>query len=130
MAGEGWCVLSHISLVPEPRYSHVLSLLPPRELICFHSAATSSWKEIQFGEANVQVTFHKGETATIGNVACVMVEPDIDYFKDLGDLALCEAIPNALAHSFTDLVNVYVLRWIAARMAGVPEFVPRYTVTS
>jgi len=27
----------------------------------FHPGATSSWKQIQFGEANVQVTFHEND---------------------------------------------------------------------
>src|SRR5574337_1278721 len=41
-------------------------------------APTSSYKQIQFGEANVQLTFHEGETQSIDGVDCVGVEPDID----------------------------------------------------
>jgi hypothetical protein len=96
----------------------------------FHAGATSSWKQIQFGEANVQLTFHENEKMVIGGVDCVMVEPDIDYYQDLGAHALLEVIPNALTHSLTDPVEVYVLRWIAGRTAGVPEFAPLYTITS
>src|SRR5262249_8922086 len=54
----------------------------------FHPGATSSYKQIQFGEANVQLTFHEGDSETIGNTECILVEPDIDYFKDVGAHAL------------------------------------------
>jgi hypothetical protein len=96
----------------------------------FHAGATSSWKQIQFGEANVQLTFHENDKMVIDGVDCVMVEPDIDYFKDLGAHGLFEVIPNALTHSLTNPTDVYVLRWTAGRAAGVPEFAPRYTITS
>ena len=33
--------------------------------------------------SGVQLTFHGGDTAVIGGVDCVMVEPDIDYCRDL-----------------------------------------------
>ncbi len=95
----------------------------------FHPGATCSWKQIQFGEANVQLTFHEGKTRTIRGVDCIMVEPDIDDFMDVAAHAICEVISNALTHSLTDPVGVYVLRWIAGRTAGRPEFDPRYTIT-
>jgi hypothetical protein len=63
----------------------------------------------------------------IGGTNCVMLEPDIDYFRDLGAHALLEVIPNALG-GITDPKIVYVLRWIAGRRAGVPEFDPLYTI--
>jgi Phage integrase family len=44
----------------------------------FHPDATSSFKQIQFGEANVQVTFHDKDTKNIGGVDCIKVEPDIE----------------------------------------------------
>jgi hypothetical protein len=59
-----------------------------------------------------------------------MVEPDIDDYKDLAAHAIFEVIPNALTHSLTDPAGVYVLRWMAGRMAGRPEFDPMYTITS
>lgn len=96
----------------------------------FHPGATSSWKQIQFGEANVQLTFHENNKLNIAGVDCVMVEPDIDYYQDLGAHAIFEVIPNALTHSLTDPTEVYVLRWIAGRTQGVPEFAPIYTITS
>ena len=94
----------------------------------FHPDATSSFKQIQFGEANVQLTFHEKDIKTIGRVECIKVEPDIDYFQDLGAHTLLEVIPNAVTHGLTDPKEVYVLRWIAGRHAGVPEFTPPYTI--
>ena len=96
----------------------------------FHPGATSSWKQIQFGEANVQLTFHENDKKTIDGIDCVMVEPDIDYYKDLGAHAIFEVIPNALTHSLTNPTEVYVLRWIAGQTVGIPEFAPIYTITS
>jgi hypothetical protein len=94
----------------------------------FHPGATRSWKQIQFGEANVQLTFHENDRKTIGGLECVKVEPDIDYYKDLAAHALLEVITNGLAHSLTDPRQVYVLRWMAGRHAGVPDFEPPYTL--
>ena len=94
----------------------------------FHGDATSSYKQIQFGEANVQLTFHENTVEKIGGIKCIRVEPDIDYYKDLGAHALLEVIPNALSHGLTDPQMVYVLRWIAGRHAGVPEFDPSYVL--
>jgi hypothetical protein len=96
----------------------------------FHGGATSSWKQIQFGEANVQLTFHENDHMVIDGLDCIMVEPDIDYYKDLGAHAIYEVIPNAITHSLTEPAQVYVLRWIAGRQAGVPDFAPMYTITS
>jgi hypothetical protein len=94
----------------------------------FHPDATSSFKQIQFGEANVQLTFHEKNTKMIGGVDCIKVEPDIDYFQDLGAHTLLEVIPNSITHGLTDPKKVYVLRWIAGKHAGVPEFAPPYTI--
>ena len=94
----------------------------------FHSGATRSWKQIHFGEANVQLTFHENDKKTIDGVDCVMIEPDIDYFKDLGAHALLEVVTNTVTHSLTDPKQVYVLRWMAGRHAGVPNFEPPYTI--
>jgi hypothetical protein len=64
--------------------------------LTLHNGATSSFKQNQFGEANVQLTFHENQRRTIGGVDCVYVEPDIDYFKDPGAHLLLEVIPNGL----------------------------------
>lgn len=94
----------------------------------FHPGATSSYKQIQFGEANVQLTFHENDRKTIGGVDCVMVEPDVDYYKDLLAHALLEVVTHAVTGSLSDPRQVYMLRWIAGRHAGVPEFDPPYTI--
>ncbi len=101
---------------------------PELDPATFHKGATSSYKQIQFGEANVQLTFHEDDTQIIEGTECIVVEPDIDYYKDLAAHALLEVIANALTGSLTDPKNVYVLRWIAGRRAGVPEFNPPYTI--
>ena len=100
---------------------------PAADLV-LHGDATSSFKQVQFGEANVQLTFHENKIKTIAGVDCVYVEPDIDYYKDLGAHAILEVLPNALASGKTDPRTVYVLRWIAGRHAGIPEFDPLYTI--
>jgi hypothetical protein len=92
----------------------------------FHKGATRSWKQVQFGEANVQLTFHENDKKTIDGVECVMIEPDIDYYRDIAAHALLEVITNAVTHSLTDPRQVYVLRWMAGRHAGVPNFEPPY----
>lgn len=94
----------------------------------FHKDATCSFKQVQFGEANVQLTFHEGRTRTVDGVDCVVVEPDIDYYKDLAAHALVEVLPNTISGGKTDPRSVYVLRWMAGRHAGVPEFDPPYTI--
>jgi hypothetical protein len=96
-----------------------------------HPGSTNSWKQIQFGEANVQLTFHENppDHKTINGIDCVTLEPDIDYYRDPGAHAILEVAANALTHSLTNPVEVYVLRWIAGQHAGVPQFVPLYTLT-
>jgi len=94
----------------------------------FHGDATSSFKQVAFGEGNVQLTFHEKTVQTIEGVTCIRVEPDIDLYKDLGAHGFMEVIPNTLSHGLTDPKQVYVLRWIAGRQAGVPEFDPGYTL--
>ena len=64
----------------------------------------------------------------IDGVQCLKVEPEIDYFKDLGAHTLLEVILNSITHGLTDPKKVYVLRWIAGRHAGVPEFAPPYMI--
>jgi hypothetical protein len=92
----------------------------------FHGDATSSFKEIRFGEANVQLTFHENDKKSIGSESCVRVEPDIDYYKDLAAHAIIEVLYNKITNSLTDPAQVYVLRWIAGKHAGLPEFEPPY----
>jgi hypothetical protein len=94
----------------------------------FHPGATDSYKQIQFGEANVQLTFHANDTKVIDGLTCIKIEPDIDYFKDLLSHALLEVIVNGISGNLTDPRQVYVLRWIAGRHAGVDAFNPPYVI--
>ena len=58
-----------------------------------------------------------------------MVEPDITYYCDPAAHTILEIIPSGLTHTLTNPTEVYVLRWIAGRTAGIPEFAPLYTIT-
>jgi hypothetical protein len=104
---------------------------PEHGAAIFHPGATRSWKQVEFGEANVQLTFHENDAdrKVIDGVECVTVEPDIDYYRDPAAHTILEVIPNGLTHSLTDPIQVYILRWIAGRHAGVPDFNPLYTLT-
>jgi hypothetical protein len=94
----------------------------------FHSTATRSWERTRFGEATVQLTFHENDPrAQLGGLNCLKIEPDTDY-KDPGAHFLLEVAVNVRAHSLTDPQQVYVLRGMAARQAGAPDFDPSYIV--
>lgn len=95
-----------------------------------HQGATSSWKQIQLTEANVQLTFHENDHLTIDGLDCIMVEPDIDYYPDPVSHLLLEVAVNALTKSLTDPCQVYVMRWMAGQQAGMPAFAPLYTITA
>ncbi len=92
-----------------------------------HPGATRSYKEIEFGEANVQLTFHENDRLEVDGVNCVKLEPDIDYYKNLLNHGIMEVLVNAFG-SLTDPKTVYVLRWMAGRRAGISEFDPLYTI--
>lgn len=94
----------------------------------FHPGATKSFKQVQFGEANVQLTFHEEDKKRIEGIDCVKVEADIDYHRDLAAHTLLEVLPNTLTGQKSDPKAIYVLRWIAGRKAGVPEFDPPYVI--
>jgi len=96
--------------------------------------ATRSWKQTRFDVSNVQLTFHEGNTRTVkfadgGSVDCVIVEPDIDYFKDTISHGLLEVVPNLLSGGKTDPRQVYSLRWMATKLEGIqPDFDPLVTI--
>jgi hypothetical protein len=92
----------------------------------FHPGATRSYKQNQFGEANVQITLHENDTRTIKGARCIKVEFDIDYYKDPLAHALLEVLYHRLTGAATDPRQVYVLRWVAGRRAGMPDFEPPY----
>ena len=97
-------------------------------------AATRSWKQTRFEVANVQLTFHETTRSTRPDSAgkpvdCVVVEPDIDLYKDLVAHGLTEVIPNLLSGDKTDPRLVYAMRWMATRQEqGVAEFDPPCTI--
>jgi hypothetical protein len=122
----GWCDVALIDQVKIAAAAGKFAVEVDPGLL--HPGATSSWKQVQFGEANVQLTFHQDDKATIDGVDCVMIEPDIDYYRDPAAHILLEVVPNALTHTLTDPAEVYVLRWIAGQTAGIPEFNPLYTI--
>jgi len=117
------------ALLEQVKEAAALGLFAPEPgSAIFHPGATASFKQVQFGEANVQITFHEDDRRTIGGVDCCKVELDMDYFKDAAAHALLEVIHNTASGSLTDPRQVYLLRWMAGRRAGVPEFDPLYTV--
>jgi len=97
-----------------------------------HPGATLSYKQIQFAVTNVQLTFHQGNSKTLpgpnGPVDCIVIESDIDYYKDLLAHFFLEVLPNKFTGGLTDPRAVYLLRWMAAKQAG-SDFNPLYTIT-
>ena len=92
-------------------------------------APPDSFKENRFGEANVQLTFHGDDRKVVDGVTCIMVEPDIDYYRDLGSHGLLEVLPGFFPGGMTDPRVVYLLRWMAGRRkSGIAEFDPPYTL--
>ncbi len=99
----------------------------------FHPGATLSYKQTQFDVTNVQLTFHQGNQKSISlpngsSVDCVVVEPDIDYYKDPLSHFFLEVIPNKVTSGLTDPREVHMLRWMAGKHAGLPDFDPLYTI--
>ena len=96
--------------------------------------ATHSWKQTRFDVTNVQLTFHettrsRRKDAGGNMVDCVVIEPDIDLFKDLVSHGLAEVVPNALTGGKTDPRTVYAMRWMATRQEeNVAEFAPPVTI--
>jgi hypothetical protein len=98
----------------------------------FHGDATESYKQTRFDVSNVQLTFHGHDTAALtgpdgSTIHCVKIEPDIDYYKDLGSHGLLEVIPNMFTAGKTEPAIAYMLRWMAGRRIGIP-FNPLFTV--
>ena len=99
-----------------------------------HPGATLSYKQNQFDVANLQLTFHEGNTLAVpgpGGTAinCVVIEPDIDYFKDPLAHFFGEVLPHWVTKGKTDPRAAGVLRWMASQQAG-SDFNPLYTITS
>jgi hypothetical protein len=99
--------------------------------------ATTSWQEVRFDLATVNLTFHEYDRRTLDltdplgetrSVDCVMVEAGINYWGDLLSLGLCDAIPSAEARTKYAPEMAYQLRWMATRQEGLPEFNPPYSI--
>jgi hypothetical protein len=131
MAQDRFFAFAHPELLREVKdATEQGAFVPEMSPGMLHPGATSSFKQVQFGEANVQLTFHERDTKILGGVPCVEVELDIDYFKDPAAHALLEVVPGVLGGQLTDPATAYVLRWIAGRFAGVPEFDPPFGIVS
>ncbi len=117
------------SVAEEPDAAHWHPGIPGRV-----SAATRSWKQTRFDVSNVQLTFHETNARTIttpegATVDCVIVEPDVDYYKDVLAHGLLEVIPNLVTGGKTDPRQVYSLRWMATNLEGIPAgFNPPCTI--
>jgi hypothetical protein len=101
--------------------------------------ATVSWKEVRFEVANVQLTFHEEDSQPISfsgpggkksKIPCVIVEPDIDYYRDLLAHGLLEFLPHLITGGKTDPRVAYMLRWMAQRFENLPDFDPPFTVVA
>jgi len=90
-----------------------------------HHGASRSYKQLQFGEANVQITLHENIPGPEG---LVKVETDIDYYKNPVAHAILEVIPNHFTKGKTNPVMAYALRWTAAKEQNFPEFDPLFTI--
>jgi hypothetical protein len=89
----------------------------------FHPGARIRFKQAQFGEANVQLTFHEQKDGL------VVVEPEIDYYKDETAHAIFQAIPDRLHQNLTDPEQAYVLHWVGSRIAGL-DYDPPYVISA
>lgn len=121
-----YCDASLVDAVRAAAAKGQFSMEPDPGLL--HPGATLSWKQIQFPEANVQLTFHTDPPDCVPANNWVTVEPDIDYYKDLLNHAILEVAVNALTGSLTEPAEVFVLRWIEQRRLGLPDFAPGYTL--
>jgi hypothetical protein len=103
-----------------------------------HKGASRSFKQTDFGEANVQLSFHETdpEPRSINGKTCFLVDVDIDYFQDTTAHLLGEVFPNKLkslifgkhsSKSLTDPRTVYGLRWTAGMRLERP-FTPPYVI--
>jgi hypothetical protein len=122
-----WCDLDLLQQIRNAAAANNLFKKEPNPGV-LHPGSTESWKENRFGEANVQFTFH-GNDHPPGDPKQVMIELDIDYYANPVNHIILEVLPNRFG-PITDPLQVYVLRWIAGREYGLPEFNPLYTVTT
>lgn len=97
-----------------------------------HPGAKLSFKEARFPEANLQFTFHFEKDTDDPMV----VEMDMDYFKDQAAHFLLEVIPNEagskllhLKNATTDPRKIYAMRWMSGmNSAGRELFEPVFVM--
>jgi hypothetical protein len=99
---------------------------PEPGTVLFHPGATRKWRQVQFAEANLVLTFHEGQRRVVNGQDSVIVEPGFDYYKDPAAHAILEVISNPISQSLTDPRQAYVLRWIEGRRFGEDSFEPPY----
>jgi hypothetical protein len=121
-----WASVSLIDQIERAVERCVFEPIPAPGL--FHEGATRSFKEVQFGEANVQITLHENHLRETVEERLVRIECDMDYYRDQSAHTLLEVLPNTITGSRTDPRQIYVLRWTAGKYAGVPDFEPPYTL--
>ncbi|MBI4386550.1 MAG: carboxypeptidase regulatory-like domain-containing protein [Elusimicrobia bacterium] len=95
-----------------------------------HPGSTSSYKEVRFDGANLQLTFYEKDLREIGGMPCVKVEVDIDLYRDVISHYLLEVLPHWGRRGHTDPRAVYQLRWMEMRRSGLLGFDPPFTVDS
>ncbi len=95
-----------------------------------HPGATLSYKQTDYEYSNVQLTFHQNaaDLKVIGDVECVLFEPDMDLYKNILDHGVLEVLPNLLTHGLTDPVDILSLRWLDTTDSNEPPFDPGYTL--
>jgi hypothetical protein len=129
LAQDRFFAYTDVRLIDEVRAAAHRGLFAPEPgAAIFHPGATASWKQVLFGQGDVQLTFDENATKQIGDTDCILLEPDIGLYKDLAAQFLLEVIPNTVTHGLTNPEAVYILRWIAGQQHGVPEFAPPYTI--
>lgn len=95
-----------------------------------HPGATSSFKQVQFGEANVQLTFHENSPRRSTVSRASRSNQTSTIFRIPLRMHSSRLFRTRLPTGLTDPKQVYVLRWIAGKHAGVPEFDPPYTIST
>jgi hypothetical protein len=127
MAQDRFFCFADVALIDQILQARDILEPAPADL---HPGATRSFKQKEFGEANVQLSLHEKaeDSKVIDGVSCFKLEPGIDYYKDPGAHLILEVLGNTLTGSLTDPRVVYVLRWTAGRAAGRPEFNPPYVI--
>jgi hypothetical protein len=95
-----------------------------------HPGATLSYKQTEYDYSNVQLTFHQNaaDLKMVGDLECVLFEPDMDLYRDLLDHGLLEVLPNLLTHGLTDPIDILSLRWLDTTDANEPPFDPGYAL--